>query len=325
MLASLSQVQGDRLLSGIKCHVEIFLIFFVPCLDANENRGRARPSLPFGTLRGSQKSHLPMEHSHELRACALHCLLERDPAAKTAGVAALAQAWSAGQARLDTDAVLQAGGDVPGRPGKPELVPPRLVGRRSMATPEGRAMLVHALAHIEFNAINLALDAVWRFPGMPRAFYSDWLRVAHEESIHFGMLAAHLAALGYAYGDFPGHDSLWEMVGKTTGDVLARMALVPRTLEARGLDAIPPLRAKLAQAGDEAAARILDRILADEVGHVEIGNRWYLHLCAERGLDPVSTYDELTVRYAAPKLKGPFNIEARRRAGFSDAELARYR
>lgn len=263
----------------------------------------------------------------ELRAAALHALLDNDPVSKTAAVDALAARAAAGQAwepEIDADAPLAATGPIPGRPARPALVPPRLVGRRSMATPEGRAMLVHALAHIEFNAVNLALDALWRFPGMPRRYYLDWLRVAHEESLHFNMLGAHLATLGHAYGDFAGHDSLWEMVEKTRGDVLARMALVPRTLEARGLDAIPPLRAKLAQAGDLAAARILDRLLADEVGHVEIGNRWYLHLCALRGLEPVATYDALTVQYKAPVLKGPFNIEGRRRAGFTEAELQRY-
>ena len=184
-------------------------------------------------------------------------------------------------------------------------------------------MLVHALAHIEFNAVNLALDAIWRFPGMPDAYYTDWLRVTAEEAHHFTLLAAHLRTLGWAYGDFPGHDSLWEMVAKTSGDVLARMALVPRTMEARGLDAIPPLRAKLAQAGDEAAAEILDVLLRDEVGHVEIGNRWYFYLCDQRGLEPVATYDALTVQYKAPVLKGPFNVEARRQAGFTEAELAR--
>jgi uncharacterized ferritin-like protein (DUF455 family) len=260
----------------------------------------------------------------ELRARALHTLLETDPAAKTAGVAAIAAAHRDGGWSVDCAAVLAAPEGIPGRPARPELVPPRLVGRRSMATVEGRAMLIHALAHIEFNAVNLALDALWRFPGMPRDYYTDWLRVADEEALHFTMLCAHLATLGFSYGDFPGHDSLWEMVEKTRGDVLARMALVPRTLEARGLDAIPPLRAKLAQAGDPEAAAILDVLLRDEVGHVEIGNRWYLHLCGLRGLEPVSTYAELTVRYAAPVLKGPFNIEARRQAGFSEAELARF-
>jgi uncharacterized ferritin-like protein (DUF455 family) len=260
----------------------------------------------------------------ELRACALHCLVELDPAAKTGGVAALGEHARAGTLTVDATAVLIEPAAIPGRPARPELVPPRLVGRRSMATVEGRAMLVHALAHIEFNAVNLALDAIWRFPGMPDGYYLDWLRVAGEEALHFNLLAAHLQMLGYAYGDFAGHDSLWEMVAKTSGDVLARMALVPRTMEARGLDAIPPLRAKLAQAGDLAAARILDVLLRDEVGHVEIGNRWYFYLCAQRGLEPVATYDDLTVQYKAPVLKGPFNVEGRRAAGFTEAELARY-
>jgi uncharacterized ferritin-like protein (DUF455 family) len=268
-----------------------------------------------------------MAHAPELRARALACLTETDPAAKTAGVAALAAAWRDGACTLDPAAqFVVSDAAIPGRPARPELVSPRLVGRRSMTTVEGRAMLVHALAHIEFNAVNLALDALWRFPGLPAAYYADWLRVAAEEALHFNLLAAHLDTLGngYAYGDFPGHDSLWEMVAKTRGDVLARMALVPRTMEARGLDAIPPLRAKLAQAGDEGAAQILDVLLRDEVGHVEIGNRWYFYLCAERGLEPIATYDRLTAEYKAPVLRGPFNIEARRRAGFSEAELARF-
>jgi uncharacterized ferritin-like protein (DUF455 family) len=183
-------------------------------------------------------------------------------------------------------------------------------------------MLVHALAHIEFNAINLALDAIWRFAGMPAAYYTDWLRVAKEEAEHFTMLAAHLQTLGCAYGAFPAHDSLWEMAEKTRGDVLARMALVPRTLEARGLDATPGVRAKLAQAGDLAAAQILDIILREEVGHVEIGNRWYGWLCEQRGLEPRATYAALAAHHKAPVLKGPFNLEARRRAGFTEAELA---
>ncbi|MGH8853393.1 MAG: ferritin-like domain-containing protein [Telluria sp.] len=260
----------------------------------------------------------------ELRACALQSLLEPDPGAKTAGVALLAAAHAAGNWTVDREAALVAPAGIPGRPLKPELVPPRQVGRRSMASVEGRAMLVHALAHIEFNAVNLALDALWRFPGLPQDYYTDWLRVASEEATHFTMLRAHLATLGYQYGDFTGHDSLWEMVEKTSGDVLARMALVPRTLEARGLDAIPPLRSKLAQAGDLEAAAILDLLLRDEVGHVEIGNRWYLYLCAQQGLEPLSTYAELALRYRAPVPKGPFNLEARRRAGFTEAELARF-
>jgi len=260
----------------------------------------------------------------ELRARALECLLESDPAAKVGMVAGLAEQHRQGRWIVDANAVLAEPAGIPGRPSKPDLVPPLQVGRRSMATNAGRAMLVHALAHIEFNAVNLALDALWRFPGLPEAYYTDWLRVAKEEASHFVMLSKHLATLGFAYGDFPAHNSLWEMVEKTSGDVVARMALVPRTLEARGLDAIPPLRAKLAQAGDLAAAAILDILLVEEEGHVEIGNRWFFHLCAERDLEPMATYDALTILYKAPVLKGPFNIEARRRAGFSEAELARF-
>ncbi|MBA5637698.1 ferritin-like domain-containing protein [Duganella sp. LX20W] len=258
---------------------------------------------------------------NELRAWALHCLLTCDPQAKVAAVAAMAAAHADGACTLDVDAVLDAPDGIPGRPDRPELVLPRLVGRRSMVTVEGRAMLVHALAHIEFNAVNLALDALWRFPGLPQQYYTDWLRVAREEAIHYALLAEHLRTLGHAYGDFSAHGSLWEMVEKTCGDPLARMALVPRTLEARGLDAIPPLRAKLAQAGDDAAAGILDIILRDEIGHVEIGNRWYFYLCSQRGVDPVTTYDALLVRYKAPPVRGPFNVAARRQAGFTDGEL----
>ena len=271
-----------------------------------------------------------MADAIELRRGALHCLLLSDPAAKTAAVAELAMlaALVAAGAAVDVDAALAADMDgaladsIPGRPQQPLLVAPRLVGRRSMVTIEGRAMLIHALAHIEFNAMNLALDAVARFAGMPARYYRDWLAVAAEEAGHYGLLVAHLQVLGFAYGDFPAHDSLWEMVDKTRLDVMARMALVPRTLEARGLDAIPPLRAKLAQAGDLAAAAILDIILRDEVGHVEIGNYWYGTLCAQRGLAPGPTYAALALQYAAPVLRGPFNLEARRRAGFTEAELA---
>jgi uncharacterized ferritin-like protein (DUF455 family) len=265
-----------------------------------------------------------MPHPLELRARALQCLAETDSPAKIDGVAALARAHQAGEIAVDCQLVLDTQATIPGRPPRPELVPPRLVGRRSMVTVEGRAMLIHALAHIEFNAVNLALDAIWRYPGMPEAYYSDWLRVAKEEAVHFSLLAAHLRTLGHGYGDFPAHDSMWEMAEKTRGDVLARMALVPRTLEARGLDATPGVRAKLAQAGDMAAAEILDLILREEIGHVEIGNRWYGYLCAQRGLEPVATYDELAAVHKAPVLKGPFNLDARRQAGFTEAELARF-
>jgi len=197
------------------------------------------------------------------------------------------------------------------------------VKQRSVRTAEGRAGLLHAIAHIELNAIDLALDAVWRFDGMPGAFYRDWLGVAREEALHFGLLRDHLLGLGFRYGDFPAHNALWEMAERTRGDVLARMALVPRTLEARGLDASPAVKAKLMAVGDSVGASIIDVILRDEIGHVAIGNRWYRWLCERRGLDPVAAYDELAARHGAPRLRPPFNVEARRAAGFSDEELAR--
>lgn len=211
---------------------------------------------------------------------------------------------------------------LPGRPERPILVQPSALKNRAVGTLAGRASLIHALSHIEANAINLALDIVWRFDGMPEAFYRDWLQVAQEEALHFELLEAHLRTLGFAYGDFPAHDGLWDMAAKTCTDVLARLALVPRTLEARGLDATPAIRNKLVSVGDQRAAQILDIILRDEIGHVATGNRWYRHLCTQGGLDPLATYATLAQRYAAPVLKGPFNLSARRAAGFDEAELA---
>ncbi|ABF07946.1 ferritin-like domain-containing protein [Cupriavidus metallidurans] len=258
------------------------------------------------------------------RALAVLCIT--DARAKAAAARALYTDLQAhGGTVTDVDEILVAEGSaaIPGRPERPELVPPQQVDRRrSLHTLAGRAVMIHALCHIEFNAINLALDAVWRFAGMPEAYYRDWLRVADEEALHFTLLADHLATLGATYGDYPAHNSLWEMTDRTSGDVLARMALVPRTLEARGLDASPPVRAKLAEVGDTAAAEIIDIILRDEVGHVAIGNHWYRWLCAQRGLDPIATYARLAEQYRAPKLRGPFNLEARRAAGFDEDELA---
>lgn len=259
----------------------------------------------------------PMTVPTELRAAALAALLETDPAAKCAAVRVLrAQAPD-----IDATLVIDEPPGLPGRPARPELVSAKGLSTRGVHTPERRAILLHALAHIEFNAINLALDAIWRFAGMPSDYYLDWLRVAEEEAVHFGLLSDHLAGMGVAYGDHPAHDGLWQMTTRTAGDVLARMALVPRTLEARGLDASPPIRARLAHAGDQRAAEILDVILRDEIGHVAIGNRWYRHLCAQRGLEPVSHYAELVELYRAPLMRGPFNLPARREAGFTEPEL----
>ncbi len=252
------------------------------------------------------------------REQALSAICLAEPAAKVAA----ARAIDTGSGHSGSHLELTTPNGVPGRPARPALVAPAQLEARKPATREGRAALLHALAHIEFNAIDLALDAAWRFAGLPEAYYGDWLRVAAEEAHHFTLLRAHLQSLAFDYGDFPAHDGLWQMAERTRHDVLARIALVPRTLEARGLDAAPPLRDKLAAAGDARAAEILELILRDEVGHVAIGNQWFRWLCHERGVDPESTYRELAATHHAPRLRGPFNLEARRRAGFSAAELA---
>jgi uncharacterized ferritin-like protein (DUF455 family) len=256
----------------------------------------------------------------ELRRHALELLCLCDPLRKARLARDLGPA--AGTGELDTEVVLQPSQPLPGRPALPRLVPAAEVPRRTPFTSAGRAALLHAVAHIEFNAINLALDAIWRFAGMPRAFYLDWLQVTAEEALHFTLLNEHLQSLGHAYGDFDAHDGLWRMTEHTQHDIIARMALVPRTLEARGLDATPPIQAKLKRAGDARAVAILDIILRDEIGHVAIGNRWYRWLCERDQLDPLLHYQVLAKRHGAPRLKPPFNRSARLAAGFSEAELA---
>ena len=268
------------------------------------------------------------------RALALAALCARDPAQKVALALALQADALAGRVRIDPAVLLQpeAGAALPGRPDLPTLIPAQQMPRRNPRDPRGHAALLHAIAHIEFNAINLALDAVWRFADMPEAYYRDWARVAAEEAYHFDLLHTHLQGMAqgedgqprWRYGSFAAHDGLWAMCEKTRDDLLARMALVPRTLEARGLDATPLIQDKLrAVASDDAlaACALLDIILRDEVGHVAIGNHWYRWLCAQAGHDPVALYPELVTRHDAPRLKGPFNLEARARAGFSEAEL----
>jgi len=257
--------------------------------------------------------------SMPLRERALQVLCMAEPAIKAEQARELFHRID--EAPLDPGIRLESTLALPGRPARPRLVPPKDVPTRSPFTPEGRAALLHAIAHIEFNAINLALDAVWRFAGMPAEFYRDWMRVASEESLHFTLLREHLLTLGFDYGDFDAHDGLWLMTQRTAHDIVARMALVPRTLEARGLDATPPLQAKFTRAGDTRAVEILGIILHDEVGHVAIGNHWYRWLCTRDGFDPVTLYGELVVRYDAPRLRPPFNHEARRAAGFTDEEL----
>jgi len=254
---------------------------------------------------------------HTLRAAALIPWAQTDPNLKAQATLALDLSLPVGVG--DSLSTTAAG---PGRAARPVLVPHTQLKAKSMATPEGRAMLVHSIAHIELNAIDLALDVVWRFSGMPESFYTDWVRIAQEEAKHFSLLRQHLVSLGFDYGDFPAHNTLWDMAERTKDDILARIGIVPRTMEARGLDASPGVKNKLVSVGDHRAGEILDIILEEEIGHVAAGNRWYRYLCAQRGLDPVLTYAELIAQYDAPKLRPPFNMAARRLAGFEDAELA---
>lgn len=210
---------------------------------------------------------------------------------------------------------------VPGRPAQPELVAPAQVPRRRLGSKQGRAALVHAIAHIEFNAINLALDAVYRFREMPERYYMDWLSVAADESRHFLMLEERLRELGFDYGDFPAHNGLWQMALKTGHDCMVRMALVPRVLEARGLDVTPGMIKRLETAGDGETARILKIILEEEIGHVEIGSRWFRWCCSQRSLDPEPVFFALLKQYYGNAVRGPYNRTARLRAGFSAGEL----
>ncbi len=261
----------------------------------------------------------------ELRQRALAALCLNEPSAKVQAARSLSAEVGALNETLpcDTTALFCEPRGLPGRPERPHLVAPDRLPRRSPFTDEGRAALLHAVAHIEFNAINLALDAIWRFPGLPVDFYRDWARVAGEEALHFSLLSEHLQTLGHAYGDFDAHDGLWTMTARTAGDLVARMALVPRILEARGLDATPPMQTKLAKAGDMRAVEILDVILRDEIGHVAIGNRWYRFACEQQGLDPQAHEEALAKRYGAPRPQPPFNLPAREAAGFTAAELQR--
>jgi uncharacterized ferritin-like protein (DUF455 family) len=239
--------------------------------------------------------------------------------AKCARVAALPPAL-APEERGAPGSVLAQDPRIPGRPARPQLVSPRDVPYRGLGSAEGRAALVHAIAHIEFNAVNLALDAALRFDGLPGDYYADWIGVARDEARHFGMLAARLAELGHRYGDFTAHDGLWEAARKTAHDVLQRMALVPRVLEARGLDVTPGMIQRLREVGDTRTAALLGVILDEEVAHVAVGTRWFRHLCRARSLDPATTFRAL-LREHRVRLQPPLNRQARARAGFDADEL----
>ena len=256
-----------------------------------------------------------------LFAAARACLDAATPDDKPALTLAMADAFARGELAIPTDAPPPEPIRMPGRPPRPRLVHPRDLPRRGFGSGEGRAAFIHAVAHIEFNAIDLAWDAVYRFRGMPNAFYADWVSVARDEARHFGMLRARLRELGHDYGDFDAHNGLWEMAEKTAHDGLARMALVPRVLEARGLDVTPGMIVKLRSLGDDATADILDVILREEVAHVAAGSRWYRWHCERAGVEPRARFRELLREHATGVLHKPFNTEARLQAGFDLDEL----
>jgi len=259
--------------------------------------------------------------ANDLRQAARECFTCTDPQRKCELTAQTFAALQEGRLALpDADAPAIAI-EMPGRPDKPKLVPPREVAQRGLGTVEGRAALVHAVAHIEFNAINLAWDAALRFAGMPDAYYRDWVSVAADEARHFGMLSRRLGELGHAYGDFDAHNGLWEMAVKTSDSCVARMALVPRVLEARGLDVTPGMIARLRGVGDDTTADILEIILREEVAHVAAGSRWFRWCCEREGVQPAETFRALLREHLVGGLRGPFNLDARRAAGFGEDEL----
>jgi len=252
---------------------------------------------------------------------AYNCLISKDINHKIQLTRAAAQQWKNGQFAFDDlsppQPILSAG-----RPEKPLLVAPKYLISRKLTTREGHAALIHAIVHIEFNAINLAWDAAYRFRGLPIDFYGDWLQVAVEEALHFELLRGHLQSLGFDYGDFPAHNGLWELAVDTADAVLSRMALVPRVMEARGLDVTPPMMEKLKQINDLKAVDILKIIYRDEIGHVARGSKWFHYVCEQRGLNAQETFLNLIHQYLKNGLKQPFNETVRLQAGFTLEELA---
>jgi len=260
---------------------------------------------------------------NDLHTAARRCLDAAEPAEKLRLTRETWQALLAGDLHADPAASPPEPIGPPGRPAKPRLVNARQLPQRGLGSDEGRAALVHAVAHIEFNAINLAWDAVYRYRGKPEAYYRDWASCANDEARHFALLSDRLAELGHAYGDFDAHDGLWAMAEKTADSDTARMALVPRVLEARGLDVTPGMIERLRGLGDERTVAILEVILREEVAHVAAGTRWYRHCCERDGIDPIETFFTLLRDYMGVSLRGPFNRPARLQAGFVEEELDR--
>ena len=241
-------------------------------------------------------------------------LLTAAPSAKVRATREVARRWRRGELAFTFDVAMP---DRPARPDRPQLMPPNAMPKRGRAQSlRGRIALLHALAHIEFVAIDLALDMAGRFGGeMDEAFTGDWLAVAADEAMHFALLARRLAALGNGYGDLPAHDGLWEAAAATRHDLAARLAIVPMVLEARALDVTPTMIERMRFAGDEATARILERILSDEIGHVRCGTMWFGKVCQRDRSEPAATWQGLVETYFRGAIKPPFNDSARQAAG----------
>jgi len=252
---------------------------------------------------------------------ALLCIDETDVDKKISLTNAVFQKWQDEQLSLEELNPNINRISIPGRPQKPKLVAPKELPRRRLGSPQGVAALIHSICHIEFNAINLAWDAVYRFRDMPREYYSDWVNVAKEEAYHFSLLHEVLQEKGFVYGDFPAHNGLWEMAVDTDFDPLVRMALVPRVLEARGLDVTPGIIDKLSGIGENNAVAVLQIIHRDEIGHVEVGSRWFRYLCDKRGYDYQQMFKTLLVKYLKNGLKKPLARDTRLKAGFTEEEL----
>lgn len=251
-----------------------------------------------------------------LAGAARQVLLTADPRRKAAASQDAARAWRNGCLQHIFDA---APPDRPARPQQPLLLAPGQMPKRGKAgSLRSRIALLHALAHIELNAIDLAWDIVGRFGAeMPVAFTDDWVAVADDEARHFLLIADRLVTLGAAYGDLPAHDGLWQAAATTAGDILLRLAVVPQVLEARGLDVTPTMIARLQAAGDMPSARILEIIYKDEIRHVAAGNRWFRHVCAERRIAPVAAFRAAVDAGFRGQMKPPFNDSARIEAGLT--------
>jgi uncharacterized ferritin-like protein (DUF455 family) len=243
-------------------------------------------------------------------------LRESDPLAKVKTARAVARGWRRGALAHDFDVAMP---EAPGRPDRPELLPPNRMPKRGRGGSEkGRIALLHALAHIEFSAIDLAFDAAGRFGAQfPRAFVDDWISVGADEAMHFAVLDRRLRTLGSGYGALPAHAGLWESAEATAHDAMARLAVVPMVLEARGLDVTPETVARVRAGGDEPSARILQRIYTDEIRHVGFGAKWFGYLAAGHDIEPARHWQMLVRRYFRGVVKPPFNVSARESAGLT--------